>query len=460
MRDKKLLGRQLLSCALGIIVILAIWAIFPTPPFKPLNALTLEPLQGFTMETSSLSAVLEPFVGLPSYLASVQNPVLQGISVIIWIVAVYISWQVFSQKPIDLQQGIRRLAFLLAIGSCIVFYMFFAPFPAVRLVPQDKDTILIDFHSHTYFSHDGLASPDENTRWHLNHNFSAWFITEHWKRHNSEFLENLSRETLFATTVLGGEEVSDNIRNLFLVLGGNTSFFESRWLPTKELVSRAHSEKGIVIATRWWKVYTPLNDLIAAGVDGFEAANAGHPNLTDSKRQDLLRISSATSLIIISASDWHGWGNFCRTWNAIRIPGWKNMTYEEKRSSILNALRDKKPEILPILFGRKELQGIWRIIFSPFICGFYYFSSLKFFGLLSWIAWGLLIAALARSRLRHYCFYTIIGMGGMLLLAKGGRYILLSSKVPSTIVFPTGITLNLIGAGLLIYIFILIRKKK
>jgi len=460
MRDKNPLGRQLFYRTLGLVILLALWAISPTPSFKPLHALSLEPLQGFIVKISPLSSILEPFVGLPTYLASVQNPVLQGISVIIWIAAVYILWQALFRKPIALWQGIRRLVLLIVIGCCIVFYMLLAPFPAVRLVPQDKDMILIDLHSHTYFSYDGLASPEENAMWHIKHNFSAWFITDHWKVHNSEFLENLSRATPFTTVVLGGEEVSDNSANWFVVLGGNTSFSGSRWLAPKELIARAHSERGIVIAARWWKMYTPLKDLIAAGVDGFEAVNAGHPSLSNAKRLDLLRVSRTYPLIILSSSDWHGWGNFCWTWNALKIPGWQNMTNEEKRAAIFSALKDKKPEILPILYGRKELQGKWRIIFSPFICCFYYFSSLKIFGLLSWIVWGIFIAALARSRLWPYCFPIIIGIGGLLLFIKGWRYILLAFKVPSTIVLPLGVALMIIGTELLFYIFIPARKKK
>ena len=417
----------------------------------PLNALTLEPLTGFSAVVSPLAYICEPFVGFPGYLSTLHRPGYQILSWIAWISLAIILWHAATRQRLSLRPLLGQLALSWMTIGFVCLYILFVPLPAVRIIPPDKDTIFFDIHSHTFFSHDGLASPQENISWHLRHNFSAWFITDHWGQNDAGITIAIAEKTPPFPTVIEGEEVSDDSGNYLLILGGRASFFSSRWLSLKELVKQAHSIGGIVVSAHWWERNTPLKDLVSAGVDGVEIANGGHPSIPEGKRKEALEMSKKAPLTLLAASDWHGWGSFCTTWNAIRIPGWKGMNTEEKRKEIISATKEGKSRIIPILLGRKEVQGPWRITFSPFFSAYYYFSSLDFFHIFSWIVWVVLIAFLARSRAWLYCALLVVGIGGIFFLVRGGLYLLSAPGSHSNLLVPAGLALVLIGGGILVY---------
>lgn len=434
----------------GSLLLLVLSLVRATPPYAPLNAETLTPAPGFSVEIPLIGRVFEPFVGLPSYFASLHHPLTQGYSWGLWTLLIVSIRRVVGSGRISFRRVIRDAAYVVGAMGLSALYILFMPLPPVTLIPQDHDTVLLDIHSHTYYSHDGLASPGENIAWHLDHNFSSWFVTDHWNLGSSEKLRERVRQMPSPPTILPGEEVSDDIGNYLLVLGGRESFANDRWLPAGKIVERAHSTGGIVVSSLWWRQPTALKDLATAGVDGFEVYNAGHPTISARKRQEFVAMAAASHLPLFASPDWHGWGSFCWTWNALRIPGWGTMTLEQRKMSIMEAIRGRDSGILPLLYGRQEVQGIGRIIFSPFVCGFYYFTSLDIFGTLSWIGWSFIVIAFGRSRFGKRCAFAAVGLGGIFLVIRGASYLVSSSHAPSTIIAPTGAGLVLLG-GLLLY---------
>src|SRR5581483_1362006 len=77
--------------------------------------------------------------------------------------------------------GLKKGSWCLLAFLVFIAWGVLVPRPMGRLVTDLPDTLLIDFHSHTSFSHDGRPSftPDHNRQWHRLQGYDASFITDH-----------------------------------------------------------------------------------------------------------------------------------------------------------------------------------------------------------------------------------------------------------------------------------------
>ena len=111
----------------------------------------------------------------------------------------------------------------------LVFFLMFAawgvliPRPMARLVANNPDVLLIDFHSHSCVSHDGRKSftPESNMLWHRLQGYDAAFITDHNRVESAGTAMIASHQGWLVTHYrsLEGEEVS--LQKTHLVILGN-----------------------------------------------------------------------------------------------------------------------------------------------------------------------------------------------------------------------------------------------
>ena len=166
------------------IILLAVLYLLPLSPLKPINALTNLPSPGYRIHISPWGYILAPFKGISLYFSLASDIKSQLISWLSWLLFLYILIRVIKFKQakekvtyaVESFSGILKIIFsFLLLLICVLFI----PLPPQSLETKNSNEVLVDVHSHTTYSHDGLVTPGENIDYHLGHGFKAWFVTDH-----------------------------------------------------------------------------------------------------------------------------------------------------------------------------------------------------------------------------------------------------------------------------------------
>src|ERR1700687_2276074 len=176
--------------------------------------------------------------------------------------------------------GIRRGLLFFGLFMSFIVWGVLTPRPMGRLVPDDAGTLLIDFHSHTQFSHDGRPSftPEANRQWHWRQGYGASFITDHNRIEASQIAKIASRNDWRQTGYrsLEAEEVS--LKKTHLVILGNHERVDNRpydsdFAKIPLFVTAMHKKKYPVIASlpEYWFYHwgEGVQDFVRWGWDSF-----------------------------------------------------------------------------------------------------------------------------------------------------------------------------------------------
>jgi len=376
------------------IIIITLLELLPVGTFGLLNAATYAPLKDFKLVIPSVKYILEPFIGIPVYLSTTHYIRETAVSLFVWGVFFVILFAIVKKRRRRLP--VYLVAYLGAF-SIFVVYLLFTHFPLFKVIPANKAYCLIDPHSHTFYSHDGLVSPGQNIKWHISQGFSGWFVTEHYNIRGGIAEHNLTVWRPYSSMI--GEEVRvKNNPYFFLALGINSSVSANDITSVTSLADAVHKQGGALALALWWgrglRGKINLERYASDGVDAFEIANSGHKQeLTASIRKMAYRVSQRSHIPLLASSDWHGWGNFSYTWTAFKMPG-ANMcgSYGFQRT-IISMLRNKdNGKIIPIIYDYPhQYRGTARFIFEPFFDFYYYFSTLPVQGYIAWLIWSLFL---------------------------------------------------------------------
>ncbi len=382
--------------------------LLPAGTFGLLNAATYAPLHNFRLVVPKIDRIFAPFIGIPVYLSTNHYIRQESIALFSWGLLFVVMFAVLKRRFAKLPVYI--IGYMIGF-SLFVVYVLFTPFPLLSVAPA-KNYCLVDPHSHTFYSHDGLVSPGQNMAWHEQQGFSAWFVTEHYNIQGGIAEQDLAMMTPFKSMI--GEEVRvKNDPHYFLALGITGSV--AGWCPdcpstVRGLAQRVHSRGGALVLALWW-LHGPvdLDHYLKDGVDAFEIANAGHKQLlTRQIRAQAEQFSQEHGTPLLASSDWHGWGNFASTWTAFYIPGYEDYSLPRLQSTIVSMLRDKQgSRIIPIVYDYpRQYWGAARFIFAPLFDFYYYFSTLSFAAYVSWVLWTLVLwSAYAVYRKVHELFF-------------------------------------------------------
>ena len=128
------------------------------------------------------------------------------------------------------------------------------------------------------------------------------------------------------------------------------------------------------------------------GVDGFEIANFGHPELTEDTREALLSVQTARGVALLGNSDWHGWSGFTRTWTVVKPANAAGSRAEQ----VISALRARDAgHIIPIVSQMIVTPSVLRRIFAPAAEIARYTAELSLARLMSWWGWAIVLVWLA-----------------------------------------------------------------
>jgi len=357
----------------------------------------------------------------------------------------------------------------------LLVLIIFIALPANTIQNDRENAVLINTHSHSEYSHDGIISQKRLQKWHGKHNFDAFFITDH--NHHEKTMEAVQaqRDGNFPSEplIICGEEFSGS--NHMTLLGLKRNFI-TRGLTDLQVIDSTHYDNGIVIVAHWFDgERESLPFFIDLDVDGFEIANQGPESVYDKRIfNSIVDACTANGLIMNGAVDYHGYGSTCFTWNALDIPGWNDMDMDQKQESILNVLRQRDmSKITVLIYDDRKAFNPELVYLSPVFSIINYLRTLNFFQILSWFIWLIIIQIIRlrffnrnRSGQANSSSLQLIEMltilSGLFMLILGLILINRSSSLTdyNDIYLEYGTALCWIGGGALTYLVILVVLKK
>ncbi len=451
------------------IVILFILFLIPTSRLRPLDGVTGLPLEGYKIKIPLTAYFLEPFVGISRYFWRFTDFRFQTFSWLVWIIIFYLLFNL--RKEINIFERLKGLFKAIISFVLVCFFITLAPLPKYGLHPEDSEEILIDLHSHTTYSHEGIATPEENIRWHLAHGFHAWAITDHPRTlKGARRAKEIVKAKYPQAVIITGQEVkcyTGKQGENFLLLGIDEVVDERKYgREIAKITNLVHKKyQGAVIVPHWWrKKFHTLEELANSGVDGFEIYTARVLGPEESIREAIKNACRENNLIMLGSSNWHGWGSASHIWTSIHIADWPNLNNRKRGEAILAALRDRKANLFKVIvYDRVEPRNRARYLFEPFVGSFYYFSSLDGFQLLSWIIWSIIFYFLfCLVRIKPAIFNLCVIVIALLFFSKGIIFLNLWVRYLeyNEILFVLGNILLLFGALLFIMgILPLVHKK-
>jgi hypothetical protein len=297
--------------ALALIALVLFSALSPLPPL--VDAVTGAPPTDADLVRPTLYTLLAPMSNALDALTFLTVDRAKAF-LIVWLLALAV-WGL-------LRRGSLRRRFVAAtLGPLAVVLLGVAavllPRPVPRLVAADSTLTVIDYHAHTAASHDGRRgwTLADLAQWHAAQGFEASYVTDH----NVVF----DRPVDAPIRLLPGVEwsvASQHVVALGAVTPVDRAAFSRDTRAMLGLFAELHRQGAIGIASLpeyWRNHWGDLDAFVKAGVDGFEIVSCapkaiGFPAMA---RRQVLQLANDHDLLVVGASDNHGWGKVTCVWN-------------------------------------------------------------------------------------------------------------------------------------------------
>lgn len=368
---------------------------------------TGSPISDVELASPLVNQICAPFFDFPSYFLTLPHPEAQLLSWLAWLSAIWIIFALIrlkgplKKKILPLARGMIAVtvSFALFIIYCLLF-----PLPQYRLESKNPDEVFLDLHSHTIYSHDGIATPERSFHWHLNHGFNGWATTEHdWIGDAPLIQQELIKKNSLAAVAIAGQEVNFKKAHLNL-LGIKEDVDTARYKNLEDLIEEVHRQGGAVVVPHLWaetKSPFSMKDLSEAGVDAFEIAGNASIPLSQEAQQEIIALCREEGLIMVSGTNWHGWRNFCTVWTGFRAENWGQLDMAGRERAIIDALRNRETGSFRVIGYRQKFPASpVHYVFEPFTGLFSYFTSINKWQQLSWLFWAAIICFLL-SRIKN-----------------------------------------------------------
>ena len=371
-------SRPFTACAIGGLALLTLLAALPFAPEGPFDPRDWSRARDVRLEFPASGVLTEPIAALGHAIAGAPDVRVAAVSTLVWVIVIGGA----ASLIIAMRRGRSALAVALrtlgGTGACAGVFLIWVGFsvlvrlPSWRLANGREDVLIADLQSHTFGSHDGFVSARDSLAWHCARGYDVVAVTEHNDPRGAFEAEALAEMRGLGAGVIPGVEWREPRGGYLLGLGldgekrppGMVGSLASARAFCDD-VHRLHS--GAVLALAWKLDSKGVRYLGEAGVDGFEIANSGHPDIPLDVREALLDEAKARGLVLVASTDWHGWGGFARTWTAVRVPGAAAMTPTVKARAVVTALRERRVEdVVPIVAGYMGPATAARAVFAPF----------------------------------------------------------------------------------------------
>ena len=401
------------------------------------DAVTEGVVPEYGISISPLRILLEPLVGPLLYSLRGDQPLVEFLAAMLWVMVLLLVAFLFKKKAqrtlTIIGKWLAVLPLVLGLWTALVLVLVFAPLPTNKIVNPYPDKILVNIHSHTHYSHDGIIAPEDLMKWHRKNGFDAFFLTEH--NHHNKTLELVQAQHNYQVPqnplVIAGQEYSGS--NHILLLGLKRDF-KTKDMPDSTAIDSARANDGVAVVAHWFAHgKNSVQHYIDQGAEGFEVINQAEGITYDRHVfHDIVDTCQKLDLLLLGSCDYHGYGSVALSWNALEIPGWHKMGLDRKTESIINILKNHDQDKIQVLAYRdRTLFSRDFVLLSPLINFIGYFRSLNFFQLFFWTIWIFIFRLLGlfrdRISLHKLKTWTIIGIVSSLLTAFKGFHLL--SKV-------------------------------
>ena len=311
--------------AIALVVLLLATAIHPLSPL--IDAVTSSTPVDVDLERPVTYVLFAPLSNTLDALTFLSQPRAEW-ALVIWILALA-AWGALrrSETPLTWRRRITRalvgpgVLVLLAVATVLL------PRPVPRLTTEGTvGGTVIDYHAHTNASHDGRPgwTLAKLAQWHERQGFQATYVTDH----NVIYDRSLPVPEGTSISLLPGVEWSV-YRQHVVAIGRvealpRDSFGESTARMVRMFAVIEH-QGGLSIASlpEYWRYHEEeLGAFVRGGVDGFEIVNCAPKALgfpPDLRRQ-VVALAASHDLVVVGASDNHGWGQVTCVWN-VSQPG-------------------------------------------------------------------------------------------------------------------------------------------
>ncbi|HEU4682493.1 MAG TPA: hypothetical protein VFS51_12135 [Gemmatimonadales bacterium] len=329
--------RRRVSLALAISVTLLLAQLAAAPALSDPIAGAVAP--SLRLETPWLYLLLAPLFTLWDGVSMLSMSRLVGF--LTGLVALYLAWRILAiwRRGLSLVRESLSLAIVTALFAAFLVAGAVWHRPMLALSGTDPAEIVVDFHSHTSVSHDVRDTwmrgfdAEANRRWHTRAGFDAAFITDHnvVSRESGvgsqEVLGTGNREG--STVLCPGIEVSA-WRAHVVLLGDTVPVDRRRYNGSLDelfaLLRTSDSTYGALSVASLPEYrrnhWNRLDQLVAAGLDGFEIVNASPKanEITRPERDSVIQLAREHNRFVVGVSDSHGWGATSMVWNLVRSP--------------------------------------------------------------------------------------------------------------------------------------------
>lgn len=367
----------------------------------------------FFIQKSLFEIIFSPFVDLADYFMRFDN---YGFQISAWL-----GWMLFAGCLISLirkKSAFIIFKFFLLFWFLVIFVLFFR-YSGNHIVSKNPDKILVDYHSHTRYSWDGMASIDRSLNYHKANGFDAYAITEH-----DFILPEAINVDVFNKpnypVVIFGEELRD--QNIYHLVHHVSQSIDANLLQhdINKIRSEVDKSSGVISAALWWE-HSKFQDIINKPIDAYEIANMGHRIFDKKEYTESVQYAKKHNIPVIGSTDWHGWGYRATIWTVLTIPDWKDMTYEKKQTALVDTLKGKYQTTVLEHTRYNEIKNNFRYAFEPLFGLFYLLTAKDFISLCFWVIWIFLtilfIKFITRKNI-EYLFWLISGTGILLFGIK------------------------------------------
>ncbi len=290
----------------------------------------------------------------------------------VWAVALA-AWGATRPGSLRLRVGralLGPIALVAVAGAAVLL-----PRPVPRLVSTDSAATVLDYHAHTDASHDGRAgwTAERLAAWHARQGFEASYVTDHNVIFNRPVAEPIPllpgvEWSVYGAHIVAIGPVRPIVRDSF---GGTTP----RMLRLFAEIDRQGASSIASLPEYWRNHRDHLDDFVAAGVDGFEIVNCAPKALAfpPAARSEVLALTARHDLLVVGASDNHGWGQVTCTWNLSQPAE--------------HGYRANRVFARPLAL----LQGEWLPWTAPVTQPWFMLRSLGWSERISWLTWVLVV---------------------------------------------------------------------
>jgi hypothetical protein len=310
--------------AIALVVLLLATAIYPLSPL--IDAVTGSAPGDVDLERPILYILFAPLSNTLDALTFISQSRAEW-ALAVWIL-VLAAWGALRRAETPLTW--RRRTVRALVGPCVLILLALAavllPRPVPRLTTDSTGGgTVLDYHAHTNASHDGRPgwTLAKLAAWHERQGFEASYVTDHNVVYDGSLVPSGT-----SVSLLPGVEWSVHQQHVVAIgpvepLARDS--FQGSTARMLRIFTAIERQGGLSIASlpEYWRYHwDDLGAFVAAGVDGFEIVNCAPRALAfpSDLRHQVLTLARSHDLMVVGASDNHGWGQVTCVWN-VSLPG-------------------------------------------------------------------------------------------------------------------------------------------